>query len=322
MKSITVPQVGSGTQYLETLVHLTKVYPSIWEQVKGKKGNRAIALLGQFISQGPQGALPDFWTKFNQLVDLIPEDLIPHDEQSIQNFFDSYVNGINHPTVSKTHAVLSWTSYFGACCRLLSLGSLPQDIKKIIIDSRVIPVYEEYVLQGGKSKFLVQGPLETTACVNGLIKLSPEKNVALSDSFDPSKQAIGLDRVFITLWDTLEGLVFSRVKVVNDPLEVPVDFLPVGIRWIDMLSEFHKLVPENGSNSVKLARSYQKVIKVCLENMERHGGGLMNLLFDELILSRTDKVPTVASLFEKTLAICPVSSWNDLKIQTVSSCVA
>lgn len=285
MKSIAVSQVGSGTLYLETLVHLTKVYPSTWEQVKGKKGNRTISLLGQFISQGPQGALPDFWTKFNQLVDLIPEELIPHDEQSIQNFLDAYVNGINHPTVSKTHSVLSWTSYFGACCRLLSLRGLPQEIKKMIVNSRVIPLYEEYVLQGEKSKFLVQGPLETTACVNGLIKLSPEKNIALTDSYDPSKQAIGLDSVFITLWDTLEGLVFSRVKVVNDPSEIPVDFLPVGIRWIDMLSEFHKLVVEGGLNSMKLACSYKKVIKVCLTNMETHKGGLVNLPFGELVLS-------------------------------------
>jgi len=270
-----IPQPGSVSDYLDTLIQLTEVYPDIWLLVKGKKSNRAIPLLGQLVSQGPQGAQPDFWAKVNRFFDLLPEVVIPADRQGIEDFLDAYVHGINGPTVSRTHALLSWTSYSGVVCRILSLKGPSADLKQLIVHSRIIPIYEEYLLEGGKSKFRVTGALATTICANGLLKLSPEKNIALLDSTDPSLKVDGLNVIFMTLWDNLEEIVFSRVKYVENSSEIPPEVFSVGARWLELLAEFNKLIPDDSSDAKILAESYRKVIKVCLENLEKHKGTFM-----------------------------------------------
>jgi len=274
-KSMPIPQTGSVSDYLDTLIQLTEVYPDIWLLVKGKKSNRAIPLLGQLISQGPQGAQPDFWTRVYRLFYLLPETVIPADRQGIEDFLDAYVHGINGPAVPRTHALLSWTSYSEVICRILSLKEPSADLKQLIVDSRIIPIYEEYLLEGGKSKFRVTGALATAICVNGLLKLSPEKNIALSDPTDPSSKADGLDVIFMTLWHNLEEIVFSRVKGVENSSEIPLEVFSTGARWLELLAEFHKLIPEDSSDAELLAKSYRKVIRVCLENLEKHKGTFM-----------------------------------------------
>lgn len=271
-KSIDVSQIGSVSEYLETLIQLTGVYPDIWSQLKGKKGNKTLTLLSQFISKGPQGAQPDFWVKFNQLFDLIPEEVIPQDRQSIEDLLDAFVHGINGLTVSKTHAVLSWTSYFGVCCKFLSLKGLPEDIKQMIVDSRVIPIYEDYLLDKDSPTFRVTGPLAITACVNGLLKLSPEKNIAITDRTNPTSHADELEESFKSVWDKLEAIVFSKVKIVETPSDLSPETFPVGSRWLELLSEFNKLLPEDSINARKLSQSNRTLVRVCLENLERYKG--------------------------------------------------
>lgn len=295
-KSMPVPQTGSVSDYLDTLIQLTEVYPAIWLLVKGKKSNRAIQLLGQLISQGPQGAQPDFWTRLNRLFYLLPEAVIPADRQGIEDFLDAYIHGINGPTVSRTHALLSWTSYFGAVCKILSLKGLSADLKQLILDSRIVPIYEEYLLEGGKFKFRITGAIATAICVNGLLKLSPEKNIALSDS---SLKADGLDVIFMTQWSNLEKIVFSRVKGVKNSSEITPEVFSVGVRWLQLLAEFSKLIPEVSSDAKLLSKSYRKVIRVCLENLEEH----------------KDNVPVVATLLERALALSPSLIWRDAQLR-------
>ena len=274
-KSIPIPQAGSISSYLDTLIQLTEVYPDIWLLVKGKKSNRAIPLLSQLISQGPQGAQPDCWTRVNRLFDLLPEAVIPADRQGIEDFLDAYIHGISGPTVSRTHALLSWTSYSGVVSRILLLEGLSTDLKQLILDSRIVPIYEEYLLEGGKFKFRVTGALATAICVNGLLKLSPEKNIALSDSTGPSLKVDKMNVIFMRLWGNLDEIVFSRVKGVENFSEIPPEVFSVGVRWLELLVEFSKLIPDDSSGAELLAESYRKVIRACLENLEKHKGTFM-----------------------------------------------
>ena len=272
-KSLTASQIGSVSDYLDSLIELTNFFPQIWDQVKGKKTNKTMALLGQFISQGPpQGAEPDFWTKMSRLFDLLPEEVIPQNRQSVEDFLDAYIHGINGSTVQRSHAVLSWTSYFSVCRSLLSLRALLVETKQMIIQSHIVPIYEEYLLQKRKFKFAVQGTDATIICVHGLLKLSPEKNVLLSESTNKGISESDMNVIFSSLWDRLEGVVFSRVKAEEDSSKISSELLQVGMRWIDLISELHKLSLDDGETSMKLAESNRKLIRVCLDILERHTG--------------------------------------------------
>ncbi|KAF8475940.1 hypothetical protein BDZ91DRAFT_649678 [Kalaharituber pfeilii] len=299
-KALAISQLGSAAEYLEALIALTEAYPQTWQKVKGKKKNKSLSLIARFISQGPQGAQLDFWTHMNRLVDLVPEDVIPKERQSIEDFLDSYVHGINGPTVPKTHAVLSWSSYFGVCHRLLSLQDISDDTKQMILKSRIISVYEEHLLQEAKSKFRVQGALATAACVNGLLKLSPEKNVALVDRANNHQNYNQFKAIFLTTWGDLENIVSSRLRVTESEPEAKLELVSLGTRWLELISELYKLLPDDGITCEKLRQSNRKLIQACLMDLESH------------------KSPSMTLLFEKAVDLSPSSIWKDEELHSAT----
>lgn len=92
-KGLESDQSGSATEYLETLVHLTHAYPSIWtSHWSGKKPPHVN--LRHFLRKGSQSGPPIFWTKLGTMLSNLPKETFPDTLEGTTSLLKALQNGL------------------------------------------------------------------------------------------------------------------------------------------------------------------------------------------------------------------------------------
>lgn len=256
VKASSAPQLGSMPAYIQTLIDLTTAYPQVWLQAKGGKGKTPLSIFAKLVSKGSQGGREAFWGGVHKLLDLLPEDMIPTTPQAADEFLDVFLRGVNGPQEVRNNMVAGWKAYLGACRKILCLNNLPEETTSHILDSRLAPVYEEYLKKEGKAEFRLEGSYALRVCVDGLVELAPSGLVPLFDALWQKTEQIGLDGV-------RKG---GQAKGADSEQLVEV------VRWLELVSGLYQSRPDDAAVQKTLRASYGQLVVLCIEVLNTPAG--------------------------------------------------
>ena len=139
-KSLGIEQIGSSTDFLESLLMLTTNYPTVWtDHYRSKKP--ALDRLRHFLSRGSQAGTTQFWRLLAQLLQEIP--IIPQEFQSTAGILRALHSGVTSKDEPRPNLEAAWTTYLDTV--QYRSQSLPTEAQIDILKEFVLPVVEQYI---------------------------------------------------------------------------------------------------------------------------------------------------------------------------------
>ncbi|KAF4966358.1 hypothetical protein FSARC_5928 [Fusarium sarcochroum] len=135
-------QAGSALEYVRALTKMTQTYPDVWSSAKVSSGPKSpLGRLQAFIAKGSQGSPPKFWEYLDQLLMVLPSDLITPEVAS--QFLTSLKSGITHREEPRTNTSFAWKCFIDTAKRLLK--NLPADSQLPFVQEHLFPLIEQYL---------------------------------------------------------------------------------------------------------------------------------------------------------------------------------
>ncbi|KAI2628291.1 hypothetical protein GGS21DRAFT_527242 [Xylaria nigripes] len=136
-------QSGSTTDYLDALVKATIQYPTIWtSEYRAKRS--PISRLGTFLESGSQGGPPQYWVKLTQLLETIPDGILPGDPNGAIEILKSMRKGLANREEPRTNAVEAWSAYFGLARHFLQ--KLPSSEDRLMLcQESIFPLTQHFL---------------------------------------------------------------------------------------------------------------------------------------------------------------------------------
>ncbi|KAM5345085.1 hypothetical protein ACJ41O_010947 [Fusarium nematophilum] len=160
-------QTGSALEYVRALTKLTQVYPDVWSSSKPPSDSKSpIGRLQAFVAKGSQGSQAKFWEYLDQLLFILPTDLITPEVAS--QFLASLKSGITHREEPRTNTSFAWKCYIDTAKRLLK--SLPADNQLPFVQEHLFPLIEQFLFSvSEKTPAIPLGPNAIAVLVEAYI---------------------------------------------------------------------------------------------------------------------------------------------------------
>lgn len=147
-------QSGSLSDYLSLLLLLTAELPTIWTTAyKGKE--TALTRLQKILRRGSQGGPPDVWSKFADVLDRLPNDVLPHDAPEAQHLLEAMHEGIGRRDEPRGYLSIAWASYFRVAMRVCAVIPREED-QKNILQKTIVPLFAAYVKPSEDNRWWVR----------------------------------------------------------------------------------------------------------------------------------------------------------------------
>ncbi|KAI0444078.1 hypothetical protein F4803DRAFT_512585 [Xylaria telfairii] len=136
-------QAGSTTDYIDALILVTVNYPTIWtSDYRGKK--TPLSRLRSFLESGSQGGPPQYWAKFTQLMEIIPNGILPKDTDGAVELLKSVRKGISNRDEPRNNAVEAWSAYLSLARHFLQ--TVPSDEARLkLCQEAIFPLTAHYL---------------------------------------------------------------------------------------------------------------------------------------------------------------------------------
>ncbi|KAM0346667.1 hypothetical protein ACHAPU_005379 [Fusarium lateritium] len=160
-------QSGSALEYVRVLTKMTQTYPDVWSSAKATSGPKSpLGRLQAFISKGSQGSQPRFWEFLDQLLMVLPSDLITPDVAS--QFLTSLKSGITHREEPRTNTSYAWKCFIDTAKRLLK--SLPANDQLPFVQEHIFPLIEQFLFSVSEKPVAIpMGPNAISVLVEAYI---------------------------------------------------------------------------------------------------------------------------------------------------------
>lgn len=141
-KGLPSDQIGSSLDFIQTLDHLTSVYPGIWtESYSGKKAPSS--RLRSLLKHGSQAGPAEFWPALANLVRKLPEDVLPTSYEEVAELLSNARIGVSKRE-DRFNASHSWQTY--AAVADVGARNLSESDKDKLMVNFVMPVIKQYLL--------------------------------------------------------------------------------------------------------------------------------------------------------------------------------
>lgn len=160
-------QAGSALEYVRALTKMTQKYPDVWTAAKVTTGPKSpLGRLQAFISKGSQGSPPKFWECLDQLLMVLPSDLITPEVAS--QLLSSLKSGITHREEPRTNTSFAWKCFIDTAKRLLK--NLPADDQLPFVQEHLFPLIEQFLFSvSEKTVAIPMGPNAISVLVEAYI---------------------------------------------------------------------------------------------------------------------------------------------------------
>ncbi|KAI1119542.1 hypothetical protein F5Y14DRAFT_395709 [Nemania sp. NC0429] len=136
-------QAGSVTDYIEALIKVTALYPTIWtSDYRGKKA--PVARLRIFLESGSQGGPPHYWSKLTELLETMPRGILPEETNGVIDFLNSMRKGITNRDEPRSNATEAWSAYLGLA-RLFLQGAPSGEARLKLCQDTIFPLTRHYL---------------------------------------------------------------------------------------------------------------------------------------------------------------------------------
>lgn len=150
-KSLSTPQLGSASELSDALLLLTTSRPHVWtEDYAGKTSPSK--RLRQYIQKGSQGGHPRFWSNLDQLLRIIPREVLAGADKtssqetvavsSVIALTEAFQEGLNSREEPRQNLTAGWKSYINTGSWL---ATLVPDQRAELFQKRLSPLVAQYV---------------------------------------------------------------------------------------------------------------------------------------------------------------------------------
>ncbi|KAJ6447290.1 sorting nexin-41 [Purpureocillium lavendulum] len=247
-------QAGSALEYVRALTKLTQHTPAIWEgSPKDKKS--PFTRLQAFIAKGSQGSPPRYWEYLDQLLALIPANVLTVDASS--GLLSSLKSGITSREEPRTNTSYSWKCFVDAATRCLM--PLSDDERLALAKEHLFPLFEQFLFSvSGRPNSIPLGPNAMTVIVDihvGLLQTSPRLAEAVGAEWD---------RLGAQLCTNIAG---SLPEVSKDYQTSQGQIGEEGRRWFGLVGLLHGELQKSGVVD-NTASPSTKAVSQCLMLLE------------------------------------------------------
>lgn len=151
-KSLSIPQFGSASELSESLLLLTSTRPHVWTEDYTSKTS-ASKRLRQYIQKGSQGGHGNFWSNLNQLLRVIPRELLAGADKTSTDetvtassatvLTEAFQEGLKSREEPRQNLTVGWKSYIELGAWLATL--VPQEQRAEFVQKRLSPLVVDYV---------------------------------------------------------------------------------------------------------------------------------------------------------------------------------
>ncbi|OTB06457.1 hypothetical protein M426DRAFT_9597 [Hypoxylon sp. CI-4A] len=136
-------QTGSAADFIGTLTELTTKHPTVWtSDYRGKKSPSS--RLKGFLEKGSQGSTSRFWISLNQLLDVVPGEILPKDLKGALEFLESMRSGLTRRDEPRSNAIDGWSTYLNTTRRFVKVAESTEDRVKIV-EENIFPLITHYL---------------------------------------------------------------------------------------------------------------------------------------------------------------------------------
>ncbi|KAH6894594.1 hypothetical protein B0T10DRAFT_257700 [Thelonectria olida] len=162
-------QLGSALEYVRALTKMTQAYPDVWASSKSPADPKSpLSRLQGFIAKGSQGSQPRFWEYLDQLLSILPADLITPEVAS--RFMTSLKAGITNRDEPRTNTSPAWKCFIDTAKRLLN--SLPAVDQLPFVQEHLFPLIEQFLFSvSEKTAAIPLGPNAISVLVEAYIAI-------------------------------------------------------------------------------------------------------------------------------------------------------
>ncbi|KAL1988798.1 hypothetical protein VTN96DRAFT_7682 [Rasamsonia emersonii] len=180
-KSLSTPQLGSASEFSETLLQLTQARPQIWTTDYAGK-SPAVKRLNQYIQRGSQGAAESYWPNLVQLLQAVPLEVLAKfgtkgDEEvqfgysQASSLMDAFLDGLSSRDEPRHNLKTGWRSYIDTGIWLATL--LDEGDKVKFVQGQITPIFEQYISgTQGESRWTLPPQSAEEICAGGFVRLA------------------------------------------------------------------------------------------------------------------------------------------------------
>ena len=194
-KGMSTSQLGSATQFAETLVVLTTVRPEIWTEDYQSKTPVSRKLL-QFLRKGSQRGTEGYWTTVATLIKILPRSVLAKENQlsvdDAKAITEAFRSGVTNFEEPRQNLVAAWSCYIYTCFWLSTEISGP----KAFLQAQLIPLVTNFV-QSGDGAWALPTSSSSQLAARAVAKMLDN----------------GLDDLLVSLWAELCNSLIENMRV-------------------------------------------------------------------------------------------------------------
>lgn len=180
-QALPTPQLGSATEFSETLLQLSQNRPQIWTtDFSGKTDSSK--RLHQYIKKGSQGATELFWTNLVELLQTIPIEIVSRygskggDEIShigltqAKALMNDLLSGLTSRDEPRHNLKTGWAAYYDIGIWLSTL--IPEAERSELVSEYLTKVFDPYVNGDGEEQWILPPSIASATCTVAFLRLT------------------------------------------------------------------------------------------------------------------------------------------------------
>jgi hypothetical protein len=250
-------QAGSALEYVRALTKMTQRYPDVWSTGKVTTGPKSpLGRLQAFISKGSQGSPPKFWEYLDQLLMILPSDLITPEVAS--QLLSSLKSGITHREEPRTNTSFAWKCFIDTAKRLLK--NLPADDQLPFVQEHLFPLIEQFLFSvSEKTVAIPMGPNAISVLVEAYIATVQASPSVVSASEEE--------------WNRLASIFCAKIsgslpEVSREYQQSQEKISEEGRRWFGLVGQIEDKIAESDAVPDHTAEPSLKAINQCITLLE------------------------------------------------------
>lgn len=180
-QALPTPQLGSATEFSETLLQLSQNRPLIWTtDFSGKTDSSK--RLHQYIKKGSQGAAELFWTNLVELLQTVPIEIISRygskggDRSSeigltqAKALMNDLLAGLTSRDEPRHNLKTGWAAYYDVGIWLSTL--VPETEKSDLVTEYLTKIFDPYVNGDGEDQWILPPSIASATCTVAFLRLT------------------------------------------------------------------------------------------------------------------------------------------------------
>lgn len=258
---LRTPHPGSALEYIIALTKLSQHDPRVWAPAGAADKKSPVSRFHAFVAKGSQGSSARFWDSLDQLIGLIPTDLLLSTGSSplaaASSLLTSLRSGATNREEPRIHAPSSWKCFVSAAQKLLAALDSSDDRLSLARD-HLFPLFDQFLFPSAER------PASQLPPGNGALAILVQAYQVLAAAGDEVSSA------FASEWDRLASELVSDMSKslpeVSKEYQTSQDRIgDAGKRWFGLVGQIHKGLDAAADYT---AEPSDKVISQCLSLLE------------------------------------------------------